>query len=51
MAVAVAIAIFCDPGGIQTHDLQNRNLTLYSTELRSHCGREVKQLFRELFSY
>ena len=20
----------CDPGGIQTHDLQNRNLTLYS---------------------
>ena len=21
---------FCDPGAIQTHDLQNRNLTLYS---------------------
>ena len=20
----------CDPGAIQTHDLQNRNLTLYS---------------------
>lgn len=27
---------FCDPGGIQTHDLQNRNLTLYSAKLRSH---------------
>ena len=22
-----------DPGGTQTHDLQNRNLTLYSTKL------------------
>ncbi len=28
--------IFCsDPGGTQTHDLQNRNLTLYSTKLPS----------------
>jgi hypothetical protein len=26
-----------DPGGIQTHDLQNRNLTFYSAELRGHC--------------
>lgn len=25
----------CDPGAIQTHDLQNRNLTLYSTKLPS----------------
>ena len=25
---------FGDPGGIQTHDLQNRNLTLYSAKLR-----------------
>lgn len=25
---------FCDPGAIQTHDLQNRNLTLYSAKLR-----------------
>ena len=24
-----------DPGGIQTHDLQNRNLTLYSAKLPS----------------
>ena len=28
-------SFFCDPGGIQTHDLQNRNLTLYSAKLRS----------------
>ncbi len=26
--------LLCDPGGIQTHDLQNRNLTFYSAELR-----------------
>ena len=26
-----------DSGGIQTHDLQNRNLTLYSAKLRNHC--------------
>ena len=26
--------LFCDPGGIQTHDLQNRNLTLYSAKLQ-----------------
>ena len=26
---------FCDPAGIQTQDLQNRNLTLYSAKLRS----------------
>ena len=25
-----------DSGGIQTHDLQNRNLTLYSAKLRNH---------------
>ena len=24
----------CDPAGIQTQDLQNRNLTLYSAKLR-----------------
>ena len=30
-----ALIIICDPGGTQTHDLQNRNLTFYSTELRS----------------
>ena len=26
--------MFSDPGGIQTHDFQNRNLTFYSAELR-----------------
>ena len=26
----------CDPVGIQTQDLQNRNLTLYSAKLRGH---------------
>ena len=26
--------LFCDPGGIQTRDLQIRNLTFYSAELR-----------------
>lgn len=28
------VAFFCDPAGTQTQDLQNRNLTLYSTKLR-----------------
>ena len=28
------IKSFCDLGGIQTLDLQNRNLTLYSAKLR-----------------
>ena len=27
-------SFFCDPVGIQTQDLQNRNLTLYSAKLR-----------------
>ena len=29
---------FCDSAGIQTQDLQNRNLTLYSAKLRSLVG-------------
>ncbi len=29
-------AIKSDPVGIQTQDLQNRNLTLYSAKLRDH---------------
>ena len=28
------LCAFGDPDGIQTHDLQNRNLTLYSAKLR-----------------
>ena len=35
--------VFCDPGGIQTHDLQNRNLTLYSAKLRSLVGMRLSQ--------
>ena len=35
----------CDPGGIQTHDLQNRNLTFYSAELRDQCEHKFKKLF------
>lgn len=30
--------LFGDPAGTQTQDLQNRNLTLYSTKLRSLVG-------------
>ena len=30
------LLIFRDPVGIQTQDLQNRNLTLYSAKLRDH---------------
>ena len=29
---------FSDPGGIQTHDFQNRNLTFYSAELRGRVS-------------
>lgn len=28
---------FREPDGTQTHDLQNRNLALYSTKLRVHA--------------
>ncbi len=31
----------CDPVGIQTQDLQNRNLTLYSAKLRDQCLRKA----------
>ena len=30
-----------DPVGIQTQDLQNRNLTLYSAKLRDQCLRKA----------
>ena len=41
MQVTRSFSIFsvCDPVGIQTQDLQNRNLTLYSAKLRD---RDVK---------
>ena len=35
-----------DSGGIQTHDLQNRNLTLYSAKLRNHCDFAVANLHK-----
>ncbi len=31
----------CDPGAIQTHDLQNRNLTLYSLSYGAKCDAKV----------
>ena len=36
MAVKLSFLFFLtgDPGGIQTHDLQNRNLMLYSAKLQ-----------------
>ena len=34
----------CDPAGIQTQDLQNRNLTLYSAKLRSPRVRQFRAL-------
>ena len=43
-----------DPDGTQTHDLQNRNLTLYSTELPSHsyCISAAKlRIFIEIFDF
>ena len=33
-----------DSGGIQTHDLQNRNLTLYSAKLPSHFRKAAERL-------
>ena len=31
-----SVLIISEPDGTQTHDLQNRNLALYSTKLRVH---------------
>lgn len=37
--------LLCDPGAIQTHDLQNRNLTLYSLSYGAKCGcKSIKKL-------
>ena len=35
MASEIVFFLCCDSGGTQTRDTQNRNLMLYSTELRS----------------
>ena len=39
-----SLSFVCDPVGIQTQDLQNRNLTLYSAKLRGHKRCKGKQL-------
>ena len=44
ISMAMSQYFSCDPAGIQTQDLQNRNLTLYSAKLRSPRVR----LFRAL---
>jgi hypothetical protein len=38
-----------DPGGIQTPDLQNRNLTFYSAELRGRYYVNVSLYFNVIF--
>ncbi len=39
-------ALYCDPGGIQTPDFQNRNLTFYSAELRGQTGYKDKKVMK-----
>lgn len=42
---AKGVPFLCDPGAIQTHDLQNRNLTLYSLSYGAKCGcKSIKKL-------
>lgn len=41
----------CAPGGIQTHDLQNRNLTFYSAELRGQCLEKSAAKIHEIFGF
>ena len=43
---------FRTPGGIQTRDLQNRNLTFYSAELRGrNCVAKIRYFFLLLPDY
>lgn len=35
--------LVCDPGGSQTHDLQNRNLTLYSLSYRTKNADKIRK--------
>ena len=47
------IYLISDPGGTQTHDLQNRNLTLYSLSYGTLlCGQKYKNscVFPNIFS-
>lgn len=42
----LARLFLCDPEGILTLDLQNRNLTLYTAKLRDqNCGAKVVSIF------
>lgn len=34
---------FCGPGGIRTHNQQNRNLSFYPVELRNQCSKDTNQ--------
>ena len=40
-----------DPGGIQTHDLQNRNLTLYSAKLRNQSTAKLANNYQFAIEY
>ena len=39
----IVSGFFREPGGIQTRDLQNRNLTLYSAKLRVRRKYQVQR--------
>lgn len=41
----------CAPGGIQTHDLQNRNLTFYSAELRGLGFKKARQKYMKFRNF
>ena len=46
MIISSFFFVISDLGGIQTRDLQNRNLTLYSAKLRSHnCDAKLQLSF------
>ena len=51
--MSVIPSLICDLGGTQTRDTQNRNLMLYSTELRGHIVLTLQRYkdFRSLQKY
>lgn len=42
-ATNICNSFYSDPGGIQTHDLQNRNLTLYSLSYQAKSACKSRQ--------
>ena len=46
LCIKVLLHKKCDSGGTQTRDTQNRNLMLYSTELRSLMRYKVLRMKR-----